>query len=183
LTTSIPSTPTTTSNTVAAPNLVHGESVTPTGGASEYVVVKNDNYTTIAKRNNVTVPALRAANPGIIETRLQVGQKLKIPAPTAATTPGTSMMANAASSMDSSIYVVKSGDNLIKIAGKYNTTPQALRSLNALKTDRIKVGDKLKLPAKATPAAGATTTESSPLTPAGPGSVVSNPSSSPIMTR
>ena len=43
----------------------------------------------------------------------------------------------------------KSGDNLLKIAKANGTTVKALRSANALKTDRITVGQKLKLPAKA----------------------------------
>jgi peptidoglycan endopeptidase LytE len=58
---------------------------------------------------------------------------------------------------------VKSGDTLIKIAADHHTTVKALRSANNLKTDSIKVGQPLKLPAKsaaapadATPAPGTT---------------------------
>jgi LysM repeat protein len=171
----------TASNAVTPPT--HTELVTPTGGPSDYVVVKGDNFTTIAKHNNVTVAALRAANPGVVDTKIQVGQKLKIPAPTATASSSGTMMASATSSTDSSTYTVKSGDSLIKIATRFNTTPQALRSLNGLKTDKIYVGNKLKLPVKATPAAAPTTAESSPLTPAGPGPVASVPASSPIPTR
>ncbi|HEY9173738.1 MAG TPA: LysM peptidoglycan-binding domain-containing protein, partial [Verrucomicrobiae bacterium] len=59
--------------------------------------------------------------------------------------------APAADTASGETYTVKSGDNLTTIAKKFGTTPKALRAANGLKTDRIKVGDKLKIPAKATP--------------------------------
>ena len=45
-------------------------------------------------------------------------------------------------------YKVKSGDNLMKIASAYGVTVKQLRSANNLKTDQIKVGQTLKIPAK-----------------------------------
>jgi LysM repeat protein len=48
------------------------------------------------------------------------------------------------------VYKVKQGDTLTRIARSHGTTVQALRALNALKTDRILVGQKLKIPAKGT---------------------------------
>ena len=44
-------------------------------------------------------------------------------------------------------YTVKAGDNLTKIARNHGTTVKALRTANNLKTDRILVGQKLKVPA------------------------------------
>jgi LysM repeat protein len=44
------------------------------------------------------------------------------------------------------IYSVKQGDTLTKIALAHGTTVRALRAVNALKTDRIVVGQKLKVP-------------------------------------
>ena len=46
------------------------------------------------------------------------------------------------------VYTVKSGDNLTKIAAQYGVGLKALRAANGLKTDSIKVGQKLKIPAK-----------------------------------
>lgn len=43
-------------------------------------------------------------------------------------------------------YQVKSGDSLDKIARRYKTTIQTLKDLNGLKNDRIRVGQKLKVP-------------------------------------
>ena len=47
------------------------------------------------------------------------------------------------------IYVVKSGDTLSRIAKAHGTTVKALKTANHLSSDRIFVGEKLKLsPAK-----------------------------------
>jgi LysM repeat protein len=50
---------------------------------------------------------------------------------------------------DTLTYKVKSGDTLMKIARSHGTTVKAIKALNGLKTDQIKVGQVLKLPAKA----------------------------------
>jgi LysM repeat protein len=47
------------------------------------------------------------------------------------------------------VYAVKQGDTLTKIAKAHNTTLSAIRALNGLKTDRILVGQKIKVPATA----------------------------------
>ena len=46
------------------------------------------------------------------------------------------------------VYVVKSGDTLTRIAKTHGTTVQAIRAANGLKTDRIVVGQKLKISPK-----------------------------------
>lgn len=48
----------------------------------------------------------------------------------------------------SDLYVVKSGDSLEKIANAHSTTVKALKELNNLTADRIKIGQKLKIPSK-----------------------------------
>ena len=54
-------------------------------------------------------------------------------------------------------YTVKSGDTLTKIAKANGVKVKALQTLNGLTTTQIKVGQKLKIPAKAeAPAAPAT---------------------------
>ena len=47
-------------------------------------------------------------------------------------------------------YIVKSGDNLWNIAKKYNTTVQDIKTINNLKTDILKVGQKLIIPPEET---------------------------------
>jgi len=133
---------------------------------TEYTIASGDNFSSLAKKFHVTTKALLDANPGVEPTRLQVGQKIHIPppAPTALTGNGATTPATDATSGDS-IYTVKSGDTLTAIAVAHKVTVRALRSENDLKTDSIKVGQKLKIP-KATlpPDSGATLTSAPPAT-------------------
>jgi LysM repeat protein len=119
------------------------------GVATDYVVKSGDTYVTIAKSKNVSVNALKEANPGVEPTKLQIGKKLHIPPPTAPTmhTASTGAPAVDANTGDP-LYTVKSGDTLIKIASDHKTTVRALRTANSLRTDSIKVGQKLKIPVK-----------------------------------
>jgi LysM repeat protein len=118
--------------------------------AAEYIVVKGDSFAKIAKKFNVTVKAVEAANPGVEPTKLQIGQKLSIPAASGNTAaPAPAGMAPAAAGGGEEMYTVKSGDTLTKIAKAYGTTVKAIESENNLTTTEIKVGKKLKIPAKA----------------------------------
>jgi LysM repeat protein len=116
----------------------------------EYVVVKGDMFSTIAKKFGVSVKAIQDANPNVQPTRLQIGQKLQIPVaasgPDAAA--GSEAAGAAAGTAGEQVYTVKSGDTLTKIAIQFGTTIKALRSENSLTTDKIKVGQKLKIPSK-----------------------------------
>ncbi len=123
--------------------------VAPEAAGSEYVVVKGDSLWKIAKKNGVTVKAIEAANPGIDPARLKVGQKLTIPGATSAAAPATDMTASSSMGGGEEIYIVKSGDTLSKIAKRHGTTVKAIESENGLSTTHIKVGQKLKIPAKA----------------------------------
>jgi LysM repeat protein len=134
--------------------------VTP--AVTEYTVVKGDVLETIAKKNGVTVKALEAANPGVVPTKLKIGQKLMIPAGG-----GSAAVGSTGTDTGGETYVVKSGDTLTKIAKQFGTTVKAVETENNLSTTRIKVGQKLKIPAKAevaTPAAAAP--EPAPVMPA-----------------
>jgi LysM repeat protein len=118
----------------------------PAPATTEYVVVKGDSLATIAKAHGVKLKDLEAANPTVIPTKLKIGYKLTIPAPT----PSATVPAGAATSADTgaATYTVKSGDTLIKIAKANGTTVKLLQSENNLATTKIKVGQKLKIPAK-----------------------------------
>ena len=120
---------------------------------TEYIIVKGDTLAKIAKKNGVTLKALEAANPNVQPTKLKVGQKLTIPAGSA--TAPTETPAVTASAGGGETYVVKSGDTLTKIATSHGTTVKAIETENNLSTTKIKVGQKLKIPAKAEAAAPA----------------------------
>jgi LysM repeat protein len=49
-------------------------------------------------------------------------------------------------SQPETLYVVKSGDSLTRIAKAHGTTVKALKAANGLQSDRIVVGAKLKIP-------------------------------------
>lgn len=122
--------------------------------ASEYAVLKGDTLAIIAKKNGVTLKALEAANPGVVPTKLKIGQKLQIPAPAASAVSPAAAAVGADPGAET--YAVKSGDTLSKIAKAHGTTIKAIQSENNLATTVIKVGQKLKMPAKAEAAAPAT---------------------------
>ena len=136
-------------------------------GATEYVIAKGDSFSSIAKKFHISVKALMDANPGVEPTKLKIGQKISIPAAVVSAATGTTSGSSGATSTGpggEQMYTVKSGDSLTKIATEFGTTIKALRSLNNLKTDKIVVGQKLKIPPKVagpeTPATNATGTPS-----------------------
>ena len=118
----------------------------------EHVIVRNDTFGSLAVKYGVAVRAIQAANPGVDPTRLKIGQKIKIPATSAtgARNGGTATPAGASTD----VYVVKSGDNLGRIAAANGTTVRELQRLNNLSTTQIRVGQKLKRPPRSAPAPG-----------------------------
>ncbi|MGA2280653.1 MAG: LysM peptidoglycan-binding domain-containing protein [Verrucomicrobiota bacterium] len=66
---------------------------------------------------------------------------------TSQTAPAVSKENAATASQTETLYVVKSGDNLTRIAKAHGTTVKALKAANGLANDRIVVGAKLKIPA------------------------------------
>lgn len=130
------------------------DTTVPAAG-SEYVVVKGDSPAKIAKKNGVSTKALLAANPGLVPTKLKVGQKLTIPAGGKTSADAATPSVAAGGDTAGATYTVKSGDTLTKIAKKNGTTAKAIQAANGLTTTKIKVGQKLKLPVKAEAAAPA----------------------------
>ena len=114
--------------------------------AAEYTIATGDTFTTIGKKFHLSAKAIGDANPGVEATKLRVGQKIHIPSgPAAAPSSGATTVASSGGSGDQ-MYTVKSGDTLSTIAKHYATTIRAIRAANNLTTDRITVGQKLKLP-------------------------------------
>jgi LysM repeat protein len=156
-------------NPPAIPELTNTTAVVePTNAApavTDYTIVKGDNFSTIAKKFGVTTKAIAEANPGVDSTKLKIGEKIHIPpASTTASTVSTPVVTPGETS-GGQVYTVKSGDTLTKIASDYGTSVKALRSANSLKTDSIKVGQKLKIPGKAA-APTETASTNPPATPA-----------------
>lgn len=119
-----------------------------TAAVTEHKIAKGESFASLALKHGVSLKAIVDANPNLTPTKLQIGDVVKIPAKTA--TPAATTTADAADT-----YTVKSGDVLGTIARKHGTTVPELQRLNNLPTTQIKVGQKLKLPPKASPPAGA----------------------------
>jgi len=121
----------------------------PAVGQHDYVIQKGDTFATVAKKQGVSVKAIQQANPGVDPRKLKINQKIVIPAATAPAAAPTSGSTTAPAPTGSEAsYVVQSGDSLTKIAKKHGVSVPALRKANHLTTDRIKVNQKLVIPAK-----------------------------------
>lgn len=125
----------------------------PPQSVTEHIIVKGDTFFDLAKHYKVTMQALKDANPTVNPSKLQLNQKIVIPAPTAPPAAGgaaTKAVEPAAPPAGGEVvHTVKSGENLTKIAEKYKVTVSAIRKANNLTSDRIVVNQKLKIPAAA----------------------------------
>ena len=115
-------------------------------GMKEYTVVSGDSFWKIAKAHGTTLSAIRQANPNVDAARIQPGDKLMIPEGGAASTQSGTEAASSETAGGMKIYTVKSGDNLTRIANANNISISQLRAANGLRTSRINVGQKLKIP-------------------------------------
>ena len=134
-----------------------------------YTIQKGDTLSSVAYKYSLRWQDVVAVNPGISPNKLRIGQTIQLPGqvdlakarhvPTAApkvSAPKSTAPKAAAVSGPMTSYVVKSGDSLSVIAHKHGIKTAALREANGLKSDRLSVGQKLKVPgAKKTPAADA----------------------------
>lgn len=127
---------------------VYALSAAPT--TKDYRVAKGDTLSTIAMRNGITKKALTQANPRIELAKLKVGQLLRIPDSSQVALPtkhpASAEKSKALPTGGDSLYTVKSGDTVAKVARSHGTTVKALRALNELKSDQLVVGKTLKLP-------------------------------------
>lgn len=90
---------------------------------------------TIGKRYGVSVDRIKAAN-GLRRNTIRVGQELVIPA----------RSSGGAAASEGKVHRVRSGDTLSEIARRYGTTVSKLRSANGLTSNRLRIGQELKIP-------------------------------------
>jgi LysM repeat protein len=131
-------------------------------GLTEHTIAKGDSFYTLGKKYGVGFKAIADANPTINPTRLKIGDKVKIPSKSSsAAAPSAVALENG----DGRTYKVKSGDNLMKIAKTLGVSVKQLRTANNLRTDQIKVGQVLKVPAKTAPLAAPAAADPPPAVP------------------
>jgi membrane-bound lytic murein transglycosylase D len=114
-----------------------------------HTVKRGETVSGIARKYGISTRAVRDANNLSAAARISVRQELAIPAPSATALPaagGSRPTAVAAKTGATETYRVRSGDTLIGIARQFGTTVPTLKRLNGLASDRIRAGDRLRVP-------------------------------------
>ena len=112
------------------------EKVTPKINSDNYyVVVKGDNLSAIARKNNVTVQNIKEWN-NLIDNNVKVGSQLVMSGNAIASTQENKELKNLE-------HVVGKGEFMGTIARKYNVTINNILEWNSLSDTNIKQGDKL----------------------------------------
>ena len=124
----------------------YGDNTTKnTANINYYKIKPGDAIGSIAEKYGVKVSDLRRWN-GISGNKILAGKTLKIYSDTNVNdipNETTKTTKNVKSNQQS--YTVKSGDSLYSIANKNNTTVAKIKSLNNLKSNNIKAGQKIRL--------------------------------------
>ncbi|MDR5659056.1 LysM peptidoglycan-binding domain-containing protein [Serpentinicella sp. ANB-PHB4] len=110
-------------------------------GTMPYTIRAGDTFFAIARRNNISLDALIAANPGVDPDRLFIGQVICVPrTPPPITCPeGTTP------------YTIRAGDTFFAIARRLNISLDALIAANpGVDPDRLQIGQVICVP-KTTP--------------------------------
>jgi membrane-bound lytic murein transglycosylase D len=115
-------------------------------------VRRGQNLSSIARRYKTTVRAIMRANRLRNSRYIKVGWRLKIPAGRRYASLGKSSPPErpSQSSFKEVRYRIRKGDSLWKIANRFGTTTGAIRSRNHLKGNRLRIGQVLKIPSRAT---------------------------------
>ncbi len=110
-----------------------------------YYTVKNgDNLYRIAKKYGVSPEDIVRAN-NKDNQMVFVGEKLKIPSGSTASTDDTPATGEVDHGYKVGLHTVEQGENLYRVSLKYNMTIDAIKKLNNLDGDTIEVGQKLKV--------------------------------------
>jgi LysM repeat protein len=110
-----------------------------------YIVVDGDTTTKIASKFHVSVAAVSAANLLLGTTNLTPGQKIFISGLDPSALTNAPVVPNLPAP---TFYTIKSGDSLATVAKHLGVTMKVLHEANLLKTDKIKVGQELRIPPK-----------------------------------
>ena len=149
----------------------------------EYVIARNDTLAKIAKTQHLTVGEITKANPGLDPKKLIPGKKIQVPVSTRTASNGGTAAGGlgfaepskpeAGAASKRAIHEVKAGETLTKIAKQHGVTIKALKTANGLKTDRVHVGQKLKLPTSSSATATATAPNEPAIIPGSPTTTLS----------
>jgi len=109
-------------------------------GTAPYIIKKGDTLARIALSHGTTVPAILAANPGIIPEKLNIGQSVCVPQ-RQPQPPQHPPAQGPTCPIGSSPYEIKSGDTLAGIAMRYSTAVEAILQTNPdIVPDKLYIG-------------------------------------------
>ncbi|MBE0661980.1 MAG: LysM peptidoglycan-binding domain-containing protein [Bacteroidales bacterium] len=130
------------------PQTIPVPSKTPaTPKANSHTVTAQETFFGIARQYSITVPELRAANPGI--TELQPGQVLVIPEKGSEvivqSKPEEKQAEQPKPGSIPETYTVQAGETLFSISRRFNMTVEEINNLNPGLTDGLKAGQTIRL--------------------------------------
>ena len=126
-----------------------------------YTVQSGEMLSSISKKFNVRQIDILRSNPGLAPNKLYVGKRIRLP------DCATGFVVESAAESDKETdvakdgqvkssfkpytgptkeYVVRSGDHIGKIANASGISVRVLKELNGMKSDRIRIGQRLKIP-------------------------------------
>ncbi|KAA3602176.1 MAG: LysM peptidoglycan-binding domain-containing protein [Calditrichaeota bacterium] len=108
--------------------------------AKTHKVRNGESLWTISQKYGVSINQIKSWN-GLSSSNIKIGQKLKI----GTKTQSKNITQTSSGSKNSISHKVKSGENLSVIAQKYGVSVAELKSWNALQSNNLKVGQKLKI--------------------------------------
>ncbi len=109
-----------------------------------YTIVAGDTLTKIANKHHLTLAELKELNPKL-SSKIYVGKTVIISKTASKTVIDLPSTTKSKTTLSSYTYTVVTGDSLSKIAKKASTTVSALKAMNKLTSDTIKIGQKLKI--------------------------------------
>lgn len=113
-----------------------------------YTVKSGDTLSAIAVAYGLRLPDILALNPSVKPDRIYVGQKIQLPGNVDIKAESKPLPPpRPAANGKTTVYVVKGGDSLSVIAKRVGCKVSCIKELNGLKSDKIWVGQKLKVPA------------------------------------
>jgi len=108
-----------------------------------YTIQSGDTLTKIANKFDTSVSALKSAN-GLTSDLIVTGNPLSIPGQSGSN--GSNSGSSNESADFNGSYTIQSGDTLTKIANRFDTSVNALKSANGLTSDLIVTGSTLSIP-------------------------------------
>lgn len=143
-------------------------------GAAYHTVRNGENDWTLARKHGISIAQLKAMNPSVNFSSLQIGSRIAVPtvkrdtaisvaaktSPSVKVSEKTVTVAKAPAKTTSKVYKIQKNENDWIIARKFDTTTKKLRELNpGVKLDLLQIGQTIRVPGSAVVASKGTSTK------------------------